>query len=69
MPHTYLPTDYKNRNINITVKRKEFKLPETAFVLCCFNNSYKISSREFDIWMRILRKKRNCVLWLIKSNK
>lgn len=69
MPHTYLPTDYKKRNININIKRKEFKLPETAFVLCCFNNSYKISSREFDIWMRILRKKRNCVLWLIKSNK
>ena len=69
MPHTYQPTDYKNRNIKINIKRKEFKLPETAFVLCCFNNSYKISSREFDIWMRILREKRNCVLWLIKSNK
>ena len=61
-------SDYKNRNINITVKRKEFKLPETAFVLCCFNNSYKISSREFDIWMRVLKKIDNSVLWLLKSN-
>lgn len=43
-------------------------LPESAFVFCCFSESYKISHIEFDIWMRILHKVKKSVLWLIKSN-
>ena len=69
MPHTYLPTDYDPQNDKKLLQRGQFKLPQKAFVLCCFNNSYKISEKELDIWMRILRTKKNCVLWLIKSNK
>ena len=44
------------------------RLPENAFVFCCFNNNYKISPIEFDIWMRLLRKVENSVLWLRQSN-
>ena len=43
-------------------------LPDDAFVFCCFNNNYKISPTEFDIWMRLLTKVENSVLWLRKSN-
>ena len=43
-------------------------LPEDAFVFCCFNNSYKITSSEFDIWMRLLNKVEGSVLWLMKPN-
>ena len=43
-------------------------LPDDAFVFCCFNNNYKISPNEFDIWMRLLTKVENSVLWLRQSN-
>jgi predicted O-linked N-acetylglucosamine transferase (SPINDLY family) len=49
--------------------RADFGLPEDALVLCCFNNNYKISNREFDIWMRIIKNLRGTVLWLLRSNK
>jgi predicted O-linked N-acetylglucosamine transferase (SPINDLY family) len=37
-------------------------------VLCSFNNSYKISPRFFDIWMRLLRAVPGSVLWLLETN-
>ena len=43
-------------------------LPDNAFVFCCFNNNYKITSSEFDIWMRLLTKVEGSVLWMRKSN-
>jgi predicted O-linked N-acetylglucosamine transferase (SPINDLY family) len=35
-------------------------------VLCCFNSSYKITSTEFEIWLEILNKVENSVLWLLE---
>ena len=32
----------------------ELDLPETGFVFCCFNQSYKIDPTIFDVWMRLL---------------
>src|SRR5262249_7797004 len=43
-------------------------LPEQGFVFCCFNNSYKISPAEFDIWMRLLGQVEGSVLWLLRTN-
>jgi protein O-GlcNAc transferase len=42
-------------------------LPAEGFVFCCFNNSYKIRTPFFDIWMRLLDQVPNSVLWLIKG--
>ena len=44
-------------------------LPEDGFVFCVFNNSYKISPREFDIWTRLLLKVEGSILWMRHSNK
>ena len=49
--------------------RADFGLSEDAFVFCCFNNTYKISPREFDIWMRLLQKVDGSILWLLHANK
>jgi predicted O-linked N-acetylglucosamine transferase (SPINDLY family) len=43
-------------------------LPEEGLVLCCFNSSYKLSPRIFDIWMRLLGATPGCVLWLLATN-
>ena len=69
LPHTYQPNDNTRAISKTVVTRLAMGLPERGFVFCCFNNSYKISSEEFNIWMRILSKVEGSVLWLIKANK
>ena len=43
-------------------------LPETGFVFCCFNNTYKITPAMFKVWMRLLKAVPGSVLWLIDDN-
>ena len=43
-------------------------LPEEGFVYCCFNAAYKITPDLFDIWMLLLLKTPNSVLWLSSSS-
>jgi protein O-GlcNAc transferase len=69
MPHTYQPNDDKRKIAKTNSKRVDFNLPDKGFVFCCFNQIYKISPKEFNIWMRLLKNVNNSVLWLIKSNK
>ena len=68
LPNTYMPTDNDRELSNRHMTRRDMGLPEDAFVFCCFNNNYKITSSEFDIWMRLLNKVEGSVLWLRQSN-
>jgi protein O-GlcNAc transferase len=69
LPHSYQPNDDTREIARTDTTRADFGLPENAFVFCCFNNNYKISPSEFDIWMRLLSKVDGSVLWLLKANK
>lgn len=69
MPHTYLPNDNTLPISEKVTSRADFDLPDDAFVMCCFNNNYKISPREFDIWMRLLEKIDDSVLWVLETNR
>jgi predicted O-linked N-acetylglucosamine transferase (SPINDLY family) len=51
-----------------TPSRADAGLPETGFVFCCFNNSYKFTPEMFDIWMRLLKTVDGSVLWLSEPN-
>ncbi len=68
LPHTYMPTDNTREISSRYISKKEFGLPDNSFVFCCFNNHYKITTEEFDIWMKFLSKIENSVLWLSKAN-
>ena len=68
LPNTYMPTDDSRELSQKPMNRSDMGLPDDAFVFCCFNNNYKISPNEFDIWMRLLNKVENSVLWLRHSN-
>ncbi len=46
------------------VKRAELGLPEQGFVFCCFNNHRKITPEVFTVWMKILKRLPDSVLWL-----
>ena len=69
LPNTYQPNDDNRTISDQTITREEMGIPNCAFVFCCFNQNYKISPIEFDIWMRLLGKVEGSVLWLLKSNK
>lgn len=68
LPHSYLPTDGGLQVAEETPPRSTFGLPEDAFVFCSFNHDYKISPEMFSVWMRLLQKVENSVLWLMKLN-
>jgi predicted O-linked N-acetylglucosamine transferase (SPINDLY family) len=69
LPNTYMPTDNTRELSTRPMSRSDMGLPDGAFVFCCFNNNYKITNLEFDIWMRVLSKVEGSVLWLRRSNK
>ena len=68
LPNSYQPNDGKQTIAQLPIRRADYGLPEDAVVLCCFNQSYKISPQEFDIWMRVLRRHPQTVLWLLGCN-
>lgn len=53
---TILPGERPNRQVA--------GLPESGFVFCSFNNSYKFNPDVFDLWSRILLACPGSVLWL-----
>ena len=68
LPNCYMPQDNTRQISNKPISRVDCGLPENGFVFCCFNNSFKISPNEFDVWMRLLNKIEGSVLWLFKAN-
>ena len=68
LPHTYQANDDKRPIADLPSTRADVGLPENGFVFCCFNNSYKITPREFDVWMGLLREVDGSVFWLLRSN-
>ena len=68
MPSCYLCNDDNKKICDEPISRKEYNLPEKAFVFTCFCDNKKITSKEFNIWMRLLTKIKGSVLWLYKSN-
>jgi predicted O-linked N-acetylglucosamine transferase (SPINDLY family) len=68
LPDTYQVNDDKRKIADRTFTRAECRLPEEAFVFCCFNNNFKILPDVFDCWMRILKKVDGSVLWLLEDN-
>lgn len=68
LPETYQVNDAKRPIAPRVPSRSELGLPETGFVFCCFNVSYKIAPAVFDVWMRILRGAAGSVLWLFEDN-
>ena len=65
LPDSFQPSDTRRVVAEGGPSRDAFGLPEQAFVLCCFNNSYKLNPPVFAIWMRILHEVPDACLWLL----
>lgn len=68
MPRCYQPIDRKRR-VAEPLPRGAYGLPEDALVLCCFNQTFKITPAIFAAWMRILAATPGSVLWLVDDNR
>lgn len=66
MPDCYQP-NHPGRPKPHGQSSRPAELPADKFVFCSFNNSYKITPSLFNLWMKILHKTPNSVLWLLKS--
>ena len=64
LPGSYQIND-RERPIGATPSRTSLGLPETGFVFCSFNQTYKINPQVFDAWMAILSATPDSVLWLL----
>jgi predicted O-linked N-acetylglucosamine transferase (SPINDLY family) len=68
LPHSYQVNDSKRPISEHTPTRSQCGLPETGFVFCCFNNTFKITPDVFAVWMGLLRDVPDSVLWLLSAD-
>ncbi|MBI4989620.1 MAG: tetratricopeptide repeat protein [Rhodocyclales bacterium] len=67
LPDTFFIYNDREMIAEATTGRKKCGLPESGLVFCCFNSSYKIEPEAFDVWMRLLHRIPDSVLWLVDS--
>lgn len=68
MPDAYQINDRSRTIADRTPTRTECGLPESAFVFCAFNTTYKLTPAIFSAWMRLLAAVPGSVLWLFEAN-
>ena len=66
LPNCYQP-NRELRPDQISLRRSDFGLPSDAIVLASFNAIYKVGLEEFLIWLEILKKHPETVLWIISD--
>jgi predicted O-linked N-acetylglucosamine transferase (SPINDLY family) len=68
LPDCFQVNDHQRVSPASAPSRAAERLPQDAFVFCCFNNTYKLNPWMFDIWMRLLKEVPGSVLWLREEN-
>lgn len=77
LPHSFMVNSHKrhhryvlntdNRDTTFPT-RAQYGISEDAFVFCNFGPSYKIDPDVFDVWMNVLKRVPNSILWLVQSS-
>ena len=68
MPSCYQCNDSQRIESKKIFQKSDFGLSEDTFIFACFNANNKITLEEFEIWMSLLKKVKNSIFWLYKSN-
>ncbi|WP_269606545.1 tetratricopeptide repeat protein [Prochlorococcus marinus] len=68
LKNTLVPHDNTKEISSYNFSREELGLPSIGFIFTCFNNIQKITRKEFNIWIRLLKKVDKSILWLMKPN-
>lgn len=56
----------ETNSTNTMLTRAKYGISDDKFVFCNFNQLYKIDPEIFDVWMNILKRLPNAVLWLLR---
>ncbi len=64
MPNTYFPTP-RSQEASPSGTRADHGLPENATVFGCFNQTFKITPATFRLWMEVMGRVDDSVLWLL----
>ena len=68
MPNSFMITSDYRKFSDKNFKKEDFGIPESSFVFSNFSRFYKITPKIFKIWMEVLNKTKNSVLWLSMDN-
>ncbi len=69
LPNSYQPSEMDRFISKKKFTKKEFNLPENKFIYCCFNSNQKILKNITNLWIEILKKTPESILWLLSTNK
>ncbi|MEC5163437.1 MULTISPECIES: O-linked N-acetylglucosamine transferase family protein [unclassified Janthinobacterium] len=67
LPDTFQIND-RQRLIGNCPDKASCALPPSGFVFCSFNNNFKFTPEVFAVWMRILLRVPDSVLWLVADH-
>ncbi|HWC62894.1 MAG TPA: tetratricopeptide repeat protein [Rhizomicrobium sp.] len=68
LPDSYQANDSRRAIAKEAPGRAACGLPDSAFVFCSFNQSYKLAPEIFARWMTILKNVPGSVLWLLEGH-
>ena len=68
LPNSYQPNVKETKISDKKLTKEKLGLPSKKFIFCSFNQHQKINPLIFDVWMRILKKNNNSILWLLSDN-
>ncbi len=68
LPNSYQPNVKKTKISAKNLTKEKLGLPNEKFIFCCFNQHQKINPYIYDIWMSILKKNSESILWLLDDN-
>ena len=68
LPECYQVNDRWQEIAETDIQRADQSLPEQGFVFCCFNQIQKLEPVMFAVWMRILRRVPDSILWLYSES-
>lgn len=72
MPHSYFVNDYMQSSkyalepVSRRSWREYYGLPTDKFIFANFNQLYKIDPTTYTVWMNILKRVPNSILWLLE---
>lgn len=65
LPESYQPNDNINRSLLPPTPRALLGLPEEKFIFNSSNTIRKITPETFDLWMEILKRTEDSLLWML----
>lgn len=65
LPNTYYLYDFRAPTPAARVAREDYGLPPQAFVYCAFHKAQKITPDAFQLWLDVLRRVPQSVLWML----